>query len=138
MRLVLDTDIVVAAVLSGTGASRRLLMEIVDGRHIGLITVAQFLEYESVLKRPEICRRAKLDIVDMDVILNQIAASFAAVEISYLWRPQVRDANDDMVLEVAVNGHADAIATFNVSDFGVVPSRFGIEASRPSEIVRLF
>ena len=40
-----------------------------------------------------------------------------------------------MVLEVAVNGRTDVLVTFNVNDFGAVPSRFGVEVLLPREIV---
>jgi len=54
-------------------------------------------------------------------------------EIHYLWRPQVRDPADDMVLETAVNAMVDAIVTFNGKDFGDVPRRFGIEILLPRD-----
>jgi predicted nucleic acid-binding protein len=49
----------------------------------------------------------------------------------YLWRPQLRDPDDEMVLEVAVNGRADVLVTFNVSDYGDAPRRFGVEVLLP-------
>jgi hypothetical protein len=58
------------------------------------------------------------------------------VEMFYLWHPMLRDAEDDMVLETAVNGHADAIATFNIGDFGDAPGRFGIDLTRPGDLLR--
>ena len=58
-----------------------------------------------------------------------------SVKTHFLWRPQLRDTGDEMVLEAAVNGHADALVTFNVRDFGVVPSRFGIEVLLPREAI---
>jgi len=33
------------------------------------------------------------------------------------WRPQLRDPDDGLVLEAAVNGRADALVTDNVKDF---------------------
>jgi predicted nucleic acid-binding protein len=53
-----------------------------------------------------------------------------------LWRPRLRDADDDMVLEAAANGRADAIATFNTRDFAGVASEFGIAVLTPAEILR--
>jgi predicted nucleic acid-binding protein len=55
------------------------------------------------------------------------------VKTHFLWRPQLRDPNDEMVLEAAVNGRADLLVTFNVRDFGTVPSRFGIEVMIPRD-----
>jgi predicted nucleic acid-binding protein len=53
------------------------------------------------------------------------------VKIHFLWRPQLRDPVDEMILETAVNGRADGLVTFNVRDFGTVPERFGIEVMIP-------
>ena len=55
------------------------------------------------------------------------------VRVSFLWRPQLRDANDEMVLEAAVNGGADAIVTFNLRDFGGKPKQFGIDLLLPRD-----
>jgi len=73
---------------------------------------------------------------DVDVILDQLAASMEHVERFDLWRPMLRDAEDDMVLETAVNGQADVIATFNIGGFGDAPRRFGIEMIRPGDLQR--
>ena len=58
------------------------------------------------------------------------------VETHYRWRPQLRDAADEMVLEAAVNGKADAIVTFNLRDFSIVPEKFGIELLKPGEVLK--
>jgi hypothetical protein len=52
------------------------------------------------------------------------------------WRPQLRDPNDEMVLETAVTGQADAIVTFNMGDFGEAPGRFGIELFLPQAALK--
>jgi predicted nucleic acid-binding protein len=52
-----------------------------------------------------------------------------------MWRPQLRDPGDELVLEAAVNGQAAAIVTFNHRDFGTTPARFGIEVLSPPEIL---
>jgi predicted nucleic acid-binding protein len=50
-----------------------------------------------------------------------------------MWRPQLRDPADELVLEAAVNGRADAVVTFNRRDFGDAPAAFGIEVLTPAE-----
>ncbi len=57
-------------------------------------------------------------------------------ETHFLWRPQLRDPADELVLEAAVNGRADAIVTFNRRDFGLIPARFGIEVPTPGQSIR--
>lgn len=73
---------------------------------------------------------------DVDVFIDAVLAMAEPVETHFLWRPQLRDPGDEFVLEAAVNGHADAIVTFNTRDFGEVPAQFGIELLIPSEVVR--
>jgi len=136
MIVVLDTDVIVAAVVSPTGASRFLLREIGLARLTAAASVPLFLEYEAVLKRPETLHRAGGTAVDMDIILDQLAAMLQQVPIWYLWRPQLRDANDDMVLEAAANAAATHLVTFNIRDFGEAPTRFGITLCRPAELAR--
>jgi predicted nucleic acid-binding protein len=58
------------------------------------------------------------------------------VETHYRWRPQLRDAGDEMVLETAVNGRAQAIVTFNRRDYGEAPANFGVEVLSPAEALR--
>jgi predicted nucleic acid-binding protein len=57
------------------------------------------------------------------------------VKTHVLWRPQLRDPGDEMVLETAINGRADGLVTFNVRDFGTVPARFGIEVMIPRKVI---
>lgn len=101
-----------------------------------MITVPLFLEYEAVTKRPEQLEACELSRDDVDVVLDVIADSAARVRTSYLWRPQLRDPSDEMVLEAAVNGRADAIVTFNRRDFGAAPRRFGVALEGPRDALR--
>ncbi len=131
----LDTDVVLAAVLSERGASRQLLLRVVDGLLPAVVSVPLMLEYEAVLKRPGHLQASGLTDGDVEIILDQLAASMRPVDLFFLWRPLLRDAEDDMVLETAVNGGADWIVTFNGRDFGEVPRRFGIAVIRPGELL---
>jgi predicted nucleic acid-binding protein len=53
------------------------------------------------------------------------------VKIHFLWRPQLRNPSDEMVLETAVNGRADLLATFNERNYGTVPERLGVKVTTP-------
>lgn len=136
MKVVLDTDVVLAAVLSDRGASRQLLLRVVEGAFPAVVSVPLMLEYEAVLKRPQHLRASGLSVDDIEIILDQLAASMLPVDLYFLWRPLLRDAEDDMVLETAVNGGADTIVTFNTGDFGAEPGRFGITLIRPGDLLR--
>jgi putative PIN family toxin of toxin-antitoxin system len=134
MRVVLDTGVLVAALRSATGASRKLLIAAMDRTFEMVITAPLLLEYEAVLKRPEHLDAAGATSSDVDVILDQIAATARCVKVHYLWRPCLKDADDDLVLEAAVNGEADIVATFNLKDFRPAMDRFAVRFLRPAEL----
>jgi putative PIN family toxin of toxin-antitoxin system len=135
-RVVLDTDIIVTALRSASGGSNAVLREAAYGRITPLVTPALFLEYEAVLKRPEQRLVHGLGLRDIDRLLSALAAACEAVEVSFQWRPQLSDANDEMVLEAAVNGQADALITHNVRDFAKGAERFGLRVLRPGEFLK--
>lgn len=135
-RVVLDTDVVVTALRSRSGGSNAVLVEVAEGRLATLVTPALFLEYEAVLKRPEQRLIHGLDPAGIDRFLAALADASEAVEVSFQWRPQLRDANDEMVLETALNGQADALVTHNVKDFADAAEKFGLRVLRPGELLK--
>ena len=134
--MVLDTDVVVAALRSPSGASARLLEAALDGTVTLLANVALVLEYEAVCTRTEHVAASGLSAKQVAIFLDAIAALAEPVESHFIWRPQLRDPADEMVLEAAVNGAAQAIVTFNRRDFGSAPARFGVEVLLPRDTLR--
>ena len=138
MRIVLDTDVVVAALRSPGGASAAIVRLVRQGGATLLISVALALEYEAVCSRPEHRLGAGLSEHQVNVFVDAIVALAEPVPVHFLWRPQLRDPCDEMVLEVAINGEADALVTFNTRDFGNVPGHFGVDLMLPRDaIVRM-
>jgi putative PIN family toxin of toxin-antitoxin system len=138
LRCVLDTSVIVAGLRSRRGASNAVL-ELVAARRVRpLATVALFLEYEDVLCRPEQRLAMELSIDDVDEFLKELAALMEPVIIDIRWRPQLTDPGDELVLEAAVNGRADALVTFNLAHLGDAAHRFGIPACTPRELLRRF
>jgi predicted nucleic acid-binding protein len=125
----------VAAIRSDRGASRELLVGVLARRFILLMSVPLMIEYESVMTRPEHLEASRLSQEDVQVLLDAVATTAEAVTLDYLWRPFLADADDDMVLETAVNGSAEVVVTFNRRDFGTVAETFGITVMSPSEAV---
>jgi hypothetical protein len=72
----------------------------------------------------------------VDAFLDGRAVIGEPVAVHFLWRPQLRDAGDEVVLEAAVNGRAQAIAAFNHRDYGDAPARFGMALLLPVEAFR--
>ncbi len=136
MRLVLDTDVLVAALRSPRGASAALLEAAVDGQLTILANVALILEYEAVCKREEHLAAAGVTAEQAAVFVDAVAALTEPVESHFVWRPQLADPSDEMVLEAAVNGRADAVVTFNLRDFGSAPRRFGLHLWLPRDALK--
>lgn len=130
MKVALDTDVLVAAVRSRLGASRAWLRAILDGEATLLLSPTLALQYEAVLTRPEHLAAAGMTVVEMGRLLDALCAVCTPVEVSFLWRPMLRDPDDEMLLEAAVNGGADRLLTFNLRDFANA-RQLGIEIERP-------
>lgn len=128
--------IIVAAVRSDRGASRALLTAALERRFVVLASVPLMLEYESVLTRSEHLASARISAADVEVLLDAIALVAEPIRISYLWRPVLADPGDDLVLETAVNGRADAVVTFNRRHFEPAAAPFGLEILAPADAVR--
>ncbi len=127
---------VVAAMRSPAGASAAILRAARRGRVTILASVALALEYETVCSRAEHRLASGLSDREVDIFLDAVIALAEPVDTHFLWRPQLHDASDEMVLETAINGQADALLTFNKRDFGIVPGRFGVEVLLPREAIR--
>lgn len=136
VQVVLDTSVVVSAFRSRSGASNAVMRRVAAGIVVPLATPALFLEYEDVLKRPAQRAVSGLSLADVDLVLAALASATLAVETHFMWRPQLRDANDEMVLEAAVNGRAAAIVTHNERDFMAAAPRFGLEVLTPRRLLQ--
>lgn len=132
-RLVLDINILVAAVRSRLGPSFALMQLVRSARVHMYCSPALFLEYEAVLKRPAQLQASGLHARDVDAILNELAGLIAPVSTHYQWRPQLKDPADEMVLEAAVNAQAQALVTFNARDFSPA-ARFGLLVRNPAQV----
>ena len=131
----MDTDAVVAAMRSPTGASAAIVRAVRQRQATLLLSVPLAMEYEAVCRRPEHRVEAGLSERQVEIFLDAIIALAEPVLTHFLWRPQLRDPNDEMVLEAAVNGRAEALVTFNVRDYGTAASQFGVEVLLPREAI---
>lgn len=121
---------------SPRGASAELLRAARRGRIVPIANVALALEYEATCLLAEHRLAAGLSLRQVGIYIDAVLAMTEPTETHFLWRPQLRDPADELVLEAAVNGRADAIVTFNRRDFGLIPARFGIEVPTPGQSIR--
>ena len=132
----LDTSVVVAGLRTRSGAGNAVLRLVADRRLTLLASPPLFLEYEDVLKRAEHRLVHGLTPEQIDEFLAELAALIEPVEVHFQWRPQGRDPNDEMVLEAAINGRADALVTYNISDFVQIAGRFKITVMEPADLLK--
>jgi putative PIN family toxin of toxin-antitoxin system len=131
---VIDTNVLVAAMLSNRGASHRLLRLVGADRWRINLSVPLVLEYEQTLKR--VCTGGDLSGSDIDSVMQYLCANANLRDIFFLWRPLLPDPKDDFVLELAVESRADFLLTFNTRDFAGA-ERFGIRVISPREFLAI-
>lgn len=132
----LDTSVLVAGFRSRKGASNALLRYVADGTLRPLVSTALFLEYEEVLLRAEHRLQTGMTEGDVREALAALASAAEPVQVHFRWRPQLADPSDELVLEAAVNGRADALVTHNVRDFKLGSGKFGLAVMTPQQCLK--
>lgn len=139
MKIVLDTNIIVAALMSRNGIANALLIKLFEmDQKINVVSNPLVLEMEAVLKRNEnkvSC--GNLDDNAIDLFIDDLCLISHQQKINFLWRPFLHDPQDDMVLETAFNSQAEIIVTYNLKDFTGVEHYFGIKIMTPKEFYPL-
>jgi putative PIN family toxin of toxin-antitoxin system len=132
-QVVIDTNVVVAGLRSRRGSAYQILQLIGTGTFELNISVPLILEYEGTLLR----QLPYLQLTETDVrdLLDYYCLVGQRHRIFYLWRPTLRDPNDEMLLELAVKAQCDFLVTFNTRDFEGI-ERFGIVALPPKDFLR--
>jgi putative PIN family toxin of toxin-antitoxin system len=134
-RIVIDSNVFVAATLSSSGASHLLFSLLPSDKFEMFISVPLILEYEDAAKRERVNK--VLSNQEIDELIDAICLMAQPQKIFYLWRPMLKDANDDHVLELAVNGNCSSIITFNIKDFSGISERgIGIKIETPQQFLR--
>lgn len=131
-RIVIDTSVLISALLSQRGAAYRLLMLSDSGLFETNLSVPLVAEYEAVAKR--MLDQMSLTLTDLDDILDYLCSVGQQRKIFFLWRPFLPDPGDDMVLEIAVAAQAEYIVTFNQKHFAGC-EQFGIVLLTPREFL---
>ena len=131
--IVLDTNVLIAALRSSAGASYRLLNLLKHRPEFELhLSVPLVLEYEEAAKAQ--AEELGLSPSDIDDVLDYLCSVAVLHEIFFLWRPLLRDPGDDMVLELAVSAGGLTIISYNKRDFKGAGD-FGIEVETAREFL---
>lgn len=118
MRVVIDTNVFVAALLGSEGAARAVLRSALRGEIKPLFGNALLAEYEDLLARERLWTRCPLSEIERGRLLDALLSVSDWVRIHFLWRPNLTDEGDNHILELAIAGGAEVIVTANVRDFG--------------------
>jgi putative PIN family toxin of toxin-antitoxin system len=132
-QIVIDTNVFVASLRSQYGASYKLFMLLGTGKYQINLSVPLITEYEEVAKR--LIGEISLTSQDIDNIIDYICSVSEKRKIFYLWRPFLKDPEDDMVLELAVAAGCDIIVSYNKKDFQGV-EKFGIRVLTAKEFLQ--
>lgn len=132
MKLVIDTNVLVAALRSRRGAAYQMIRTVRRRTIPFVISVALVLEYEDALSRP-----AMIPHIPQPDVMRFLDALIALAEhqtVYFMWRPYLPDPKDDLILEVAVAAAATHIVTYNRRDFRGV-DQFGLVVVTPVEVL---
>jgi putative PIN family toxin of toxin-antitoxin system len=132
--IVIDTNVLVAALRSKHGASNKLLSLVGLKKFEIHVSVALVLEYEAVLQRQNI--EIGLSPEDIAGFIDSLCALAHHHKIYFTWRPSLPDANDELLLELAVSARCEYIVTHNTSDFKGC-EQWSIHAITPKEFLQL-
>jgi putative PIN family toxin of toxin-antitoxin system len=137
IKIVVDTSVFISALIGSTGSSRELIRRCLRGEYQPLMGNALFAEYESVIEREEILAKCPLTKEEISVTLSSFMSVSQWIFIYYLWRPNLKDEADNHLIELAVAGNAQLIATNNVKDFKNSELLFpNLSILKPEEILR--
>ena len=136
MRIVVDTNVLVAAVSSPDGASREVIRRCLLGLYEPLIGQTLFTEHESVLGRADLFAHSPISQKERIALWSAFASCCRWVRVRYLWRPNLPDEADNHIVELAVAGGAEAILTHNRRDFERAELHFpGLQILTPGELI---
>lgn len=138
MRIVLDTNILVAAARSRRGAAYAIISQLPSPKFEIALTVPLYVEYKAVLTRPEVMKDQYTanEAIGFTRYLSGIAHK---QNIYFLWRPWLKDPKDDMVLETALASQSRYIVTHNLKDFinRSIEETFGIYPVSPKQFLNI-
>lgn len=134
MRIVLDTSVLIAGLRSNRGGSAEILRIAARGKVTLLMDLKLEMEYREVALRGNNLSAARMTVAEVTRVIDGSANDAEGVRIAFKHRPMSRDEADDLVLDIAINGRANAILTHNVRHFAAA-KLFGVNVMRPGEFL---
>jgi putative PIN family toxin of toxin-antitoxin system len=117
VKIVVDTNVFIGAIISSQGLNRELIRRCLLGEYQPIMSNALYVEYEAVINRQEIIEKCQLGQSVVEELLDGFLSVSKWVTIYYQWRPNLKDEGDNHVVELAIAGNAQILATNNLRDF---------------------
>lgn len=137
MKIVVDTNVFISALISSTGSNRKLIRQCLLGEYSPLMGNALFCEYEDVINRDRISEVCPLSKKEIHILLNSFMSVCQWVQIYYLWRPKLIDEQDNHLIELSVAGQAEYLVTNNIKDFKQNELLFpNLEIVTPTDLIK--
>ena len=137
--IVLDTSIVVSALIGKRGASREVLRMCLVEELRPVMSNTLFQEIEDVISRDRILKLCPLSTNEIRELVNAFYSSCKWVPIYFLWRPNLQDEGDNFLIELAIAGGADFIVTNNIKDLEGAELLFDeLKIVKPEQLLREF
>jgi len=115
-RIVIDTNVFIAALLGTAGRNREVLRVCFEGKALPIIGTALFHEYEDVMSRPDLMHKSPVSPEDRQTLFEALLSVSEWVRVYFLWRPNLPDEGDNHLVELALAGGASVIVTNNIRD----------------------
>ncbi len=135
MKVVIDTNIWISALISKNGVCREIIRLALQEIITPQISTTLFLEYEAVMKRKSIKKLCALTADEQEELFNAFLSTCQWNEIFYLWRPNLKDEGDNFLTELAVASNAKYIITDNIKDITNSELKFEVETITPKKFL---
>ncbi|MGL5834225.1 MAG: putative toxin-antitoxin system toxin component, PIN family [Waterburya sp.] len=137
IRIVIDTNVLVGALIGQEYGANRKLLELCFSREFQpLINYTLFAEYEDLINRPSIHKLCNRSPEEINILFDGLLSVCELVKIYYLWRPNLVDEGDNYLVELAIAGNAEILVTHNIKDFQQSQLKFPqLQIKQPKEII---
>ena len=136
MKVVIDTSVWISALIKKESSARELLRLVFQGKVSPQISEALFKEYESVMKRKKIQNLTPLSTDEQHDLFNAYLSQCKWNDIYYSWRPNLKDEDDNFLVELAVSSGSMAIITYNIKDFANAELVFSHIIITPEDFIK--
>ena len=126
MEIVQDTSVFVAALRSQEGASAEVLDRCLALKDQAVMGAGLLAEYEELVQRESVWRGVPVTVAEREALLDDFCAAAVWHPVYFRWRPNLPDADDDHVLELAIAAGVQHLVTHNTRDFGRGELKFTI------------